>query len=89
MAIISMLQITLTNVVESTIVMKEELPVRWNNITRYHQANSNNEELDDWNEEDHHKTKRKDFKVQFNAIRRGVYCHNYYNEILSLKNVHF
>jgi len=42
-----MLQITLTNVVESTIVMKEELPVRWNNITRYHQANSNNEELDD------------------------------------------
>ncbi len=54
--------------------MEEKLPIRWKNIARYHQANLDNEELDDSNEGNHHKTKKKDTKIQFDSIRRGVYC---------------
>ncbi len=48
--------------------------------TRYCQANLHNEELDDLDEENHSKTKRKDTKVEFDTIKRGVYYQNYYNE---------
>ncbi len=48
--------------------------MRRKNITRYCQTNSKNEESNDLDEEDHSKTKRKDIKVQFDTIRKGVYC---------------
>ncbi len=75
-----MLQITLTKVVKFAITMEEQLPMRQKNITKYHKTNSNSEKLDEKDEEDHHKPKRKDIKVQFDTIRRGVYCQNCYNE---------
>jgi len=75
-----MSQKTLAKVVEFVITMEEELLVRQKNITIYCQANSDIEQSDDLDEEDHSKTKRKDTKVQFDTITRGVYCQNYYNE---------
>jgi hypothetical protein len=74
MAIINTSQRTLVEIVKSTITMEEELRMMHKNIKRYHQANLDNDELDNEDEEDHHKTKRKDTKVQFDTIRRGVYC---------------
>jgi hypothetical protein len=59
--------------------MEEELLVRWKNIARYHKANLDNEESNE-EDEDHCKTKKKDIKVQFDTIRKGVYRHNCYNE---------
>jgi hypothetical protein len=64
----------LVEIAKSTTTMEEKLPIRWKNIARYHQANLDNEELDDSNEGNHHKTKKKDTKIQFDSIRRGVYC---------------
>jgi hypothetical protein len=75
MAIISsMSRKTLAKVVKSTITMEEELPLKQKNIKKYHQVNLDSDELDKEDEEDHRKTKRKDTKVQFDTIRRGVYC---------------
>jgi hypothetical protein len=37
--------------------------MRWENIAKYRQANLDNEEVDEEDEEDHCKTKRKDTKV--------------------------
>lgn len=54
---------TLAEVAEFSIIMEEKLLIRWKNIARYCQANSESEELDDLDEENHSKTKRKDTKV--------------------------
>jgi hypothetical protein len=45
------------------IIVEGKLLVRWKNITKYHQVNSNNEILDDLDKENHHKTKKKDIKI--------------------------
>jgi hypothetical protein len=49
--------------------MEKELPMKQKNITRYHQANLNNEELYE-EDEGHRKTKKKDTKVQFDTIKK-------------------
>jgi hypothetical protein len=54
--------------------MEEELPMKQKTILKYHQVNLNSDEFLKKDEEDHRKTKRKDIKVQFDTIRRGVYC---------------
>ncbi len=69
MAIISMSRRILVEVSESTITMENKLPMKQKNITRYHQANPNNEELYE-EDEGHHKTKKKDTKVQFDTIKK-------------------
>jgi hypothetical protein len=45
------------------IIVEGKLLVRWKNITKYHQVNSDNERLDDSDKENHHKTKKKDTKI--------------------------
>jgi hypothetical protein len=50
MAIISMPRKTLVEVVESTIMIEEEMPIRNMYIMRYSQ-DSNNDELEDFDEE--------------------------------------
>ncbi len=69
--------------VESAILVEEELLVRWKNMARYHPNNFDSDELEDNNDEDEHyenKTKKKFKKVNINTIREGVYCQNYFNE---------
>jgi hypothetical protein len=58
MAIISMLQRKLEEVIEFVITMEGELPVWWKNITKYHRANPDNEGSNDLNKENHCKTKK-------------------------------
>lgn len=53
MVIISMSQKNLVEVIEFVITMEGELPVRWKNIAKYHQANSDSEGLDDLDKENH------------------------------------
>jgi hypothetical protein len=72
-------KITLAEVVEFAIIIEGELPIRWKNMARYCQNDSNNDEFDDFdNEDEHHekKTKKKSKKVDFDIIRKGVYCQN-------------
>ncbi len=69
--------------VESTILVKEELLLRRKNMAKYPPNNSNNDELENNDDEDEHyenKTQKKSKKVNINTIREGVYCQNYFNE---------
>jgi len=52
-------------------------------MEKYHQNDSNSDESDDANDEDEHhenKTLKKSKKVDFDIIKRGVYCQNCFNE---------
>jgi len=53
--------------------------VRKKSVARYHQ-DSNSEELEDSDEEEKWRPKKKETKHHFETIRRGVYCQNCYSE---------
>jgi len=72
MTIIGMPQRTLVEVVESTIVVEEEMLIRRRNMARYRQE-SNSDEIDELEDDKKVKPKRKGAKVWFDTYRRGVY----------------
>ncbi len=52
-------------------------------MVRYHQNEYNSDEFDDFdNEDERHekKIKKKSKKIDFDMVRRGVYCQNCFNE---------
>jgi hypothetical protein len=52
-------------------------------MAKYRQNDFDSDEFDGSDDEDEHhekKTKRKSKKIDFDIIRRGVYCQNYFNE---------
>ncbi len=68
---------TLAKVVEFAIVIKEKRPSKQKNMVKYCQNDSDSDEFDDSdNENEHHekKTKKKSKKVDFDIVRKGVYC---------------
>ncbi len=62
MAIIGMPRRTLAKMVESTIVVEKEMPIRRRNMARYCQ-DSNSDEFDESDEDERIKPKRKGTKV--------------------------
>jgi hypothetical protein len=60
-------------------MIKEEMPIIKKSIARYHQ-DYNSEELEDSDEEEKRRPKKKETKYHSETIKRGVYCQNYYNE---------
>jgi hypothetical protein len=72
---------TLAKIVES-IILVQELPMKWKNMAKYCQKYYDNDEFDDFdNEDEHHgkKTKKKSKKIDFDIVRK-VYCENCFNE---------
>jgi hypothetical protein len=83
MAIINMFLKTSTKVVEFVIIIEEELPMRQKNMVKYHHNDFDSNEFDDSNDENEHhekKTKKKSKKVDFDIVRRKVYCQKKLNE---------
>jgi hypothetical protein len=83
MAIINMPKRILVEIVESTIIIEEKLPMRRKNMVRYCHNDFDRDEYDDSNDEDEDyekKTKKKFKKTYFNTVRRELYCQNYLNE---------
>ncbi len=72
-----MLKRTLAEVDEFAIIIEEKLTMKWKNMVRYRQNVSNSDESNDFdNEDEHHekKTKKKYKKVDFEKIKKGMYC---------------
>jgi hypothetical protein len=74
MAIISMLRKTLAKVVESTVTIEEQLPMRRKNMVRFRQNDFDSDEFDEFDEQHEKKIKKKSKKVNFDIVKRGVYC---------------
>ncbi len=67
--------------VESTILVEEKLHVRRKNMARYHQNDFDSDEFEDSDDVHYEKkTKKKAKKVNFDIVRKGVYCQNCFNE---------
>jgi hypothetical protein len=65
---------TLAKVVES-IILVQELPMKWKNMAKYCQKYYDNDEFDDFdNEDEHHgkKTKNKSKKIDFDIVRKCI-----------------
>ncbi len=82
MTIISMLRKTSTKVLESVILIEEDLPVRRKSMAKYCPNNFDNDDEDEHYEK---KTKKKYKKVNIDTIREGVYCQNCFNEVHFMK----
>ncbi len=82
-------QRTLAKVAKFAITMEEELLVRWKNIARYRQANFDNEELDDSNEENHHKPKRWIVKYDLIVLKKVFIVRIVVMKHILLKSVNF
>jgi hypothetical protein len=67
--------------IESTILVEKKLFVRRKNMAKYHQNDFNKDEFEDYDDEHNEKkNKKKAKKVNFNIVRKGVYCQNCFNE---------
>jgi Zn-finger nucleic acid-binding protein len=83
MVIINMPRRTLAKIAEFAIIIEEKLPMKRKNMAKYHQNDSNSDEFDDSNNEDEHhekKTKKKSKKVDFDIVKKGVYCQKCFDE---------
>jgi len=57
--------------------------MKWKNMVKYCQNDYDSDESDDFDDENEHhekKIKKKSKKVDFDTIRRRVYCQNCFNE---------
>jgi len=82
-------QRTLGKVAKFAITTEEELLVRWKNIATYRQANFDNEELDDLNEENHHKPKIWILKYNLIVLKKVFIVRNVVMKHILLKSVNF
>ncbi len=60
-------------------MIEEEMPIRKKSMVRYRQ-DYDNDKLEDYDEEEKWKPKKKEIKDYSKIIRRGVYCQICYNE---------
>ncbi len=72
MVIVSMPHKTLVEVAKLIILIEEEMSIRRNNMARYWQ-NFDSEKLEDSNDEEWQRPKKKESKIQFNTYIKGVF----------------
>jgi len=74
-------QKTLVEVVNLTMVIEQEMPMkRKGQMVRHHQDFDSDEFEFDYDDENYQKTRRLRRKMKFETYQRGIYCQNCYNE---------
>jgi len=74
-------QKTLVEVVNSTVVIEQEMPMkRKGQMVRHHEGFYSDEFEFDYDDEDYQKTRRLRRKMKFETYKKGIYYQNCYNE---------
>jgi hypothetical protein len=78
--------------VESVILVEEEIPMKQKSMAKYHLNNFDSDEFEDSDDENKHyekKTIKKSTKVNIDTIKEGVYCQNYLLKVISQRNANY